>query len=95
MFALDHGLGEHDTPLPGDISELQPWMIDQEGQLGLMTRLCPVIAYSHTPAYAAIAGTAPGSHLPRWGHIKDAGVVPHYPTQVFKDLRLLGAMNLH
>ena len=46
-------------------------------------------------AYAAIAGTAPGSHLPRWEYIKDPGVVPHYPTRVFEDLRLLGAMNLH
>jgi len=60
-----------------------------------MTSLAPDIAYSQTPAYPAIAGTAPGSHLPRWGLIKDPGVVPHYPTQVFKDLRLLGAMNLH
>jgi hypothetical protein len=95
MFALEHGLCEHDTPVPGDLSELQSWMIDQEGQLGLMTRLAPVITYSHTPAYAAIAGTAPGSHLPRWEYIKDPGVVPHYPTRVFEDLRLLGAMNLH
>jgi crotonobetainyl-CoA:carnitine CoA-transferase CaiB-like acyl-CoA transferase len=95
MFALEHGLCEHDTPVPGDPSELQSWMIDQEGQLGLMTRLAPVITYSHTPAYAAIAGTAPGSHLPRWEYIRDPGVVPHHPTRVFEDLRLLGAMNLH
>jgi crotonobetainyl-CoA:carnitine CoA-transferase CaiB-like acyl-CoA transferase len=95
MFALEHGLGKHDSPTPADVSELGPWMIDQPGQLGLMTRLKPVIAYSHTPTYAAIAGTAPGSHLPRWGQIKDPGAVPHCSTRVFDDLRFLGAMNLH
>jgi crotonobetainyl-CoA:carnitine CoA-transferase CaiB-like acyl-CoA transferase len=95
MFALEHGLGEHDSPVPVDASELRPWMIDQEGQLGVMTRLKPVITYSRTPTYGAIAGTAPGSHLPKWGQIKDPGAVPHYPTRVFDDLRFLGAMNLH
>jgi crotonobetainyl-CoA:carnitine CoA-transferase CaiB-like acyl-CoA transferase len=95
MFALEHGLGRHDAPKAVDASEFRPWMIDQEGQLGLMTRLSPVIAYGRTPVYAAIAGTAPGSHLPKWGQIKDPGTVPHYPTRVFDDLRFLGAMNLH
>jgi crotonobetainyl-CoA:carnitine CoA-transferase CaiB-like acyl-CoA transferase len=94
-FALEHGLGEHEAPKPAEQSELRSWMIDQEGQLGLMTRLRPVIAYSHTPVYAAIAGTAPGSHLPRWGGVTDPGTVPHHPTRVFEDLRFLGAMSLH
>lgn len=95
MFALEHGLSEHDSPTAADASELRPWMIDQEGQLGIMTRLKPVIAYSNTPVYAAIAGTAPGSHLPKWGQIEDPGVVPHHETKVFDDLRFLGAMSLH
>lgn len=95
MFALEHGLSDHDAPTASDASEFQPWMIDQEGQLGLMTRLKPVIAYGGTPVYAAIAGTAPGSHLPKWGQIKDPGAVPHYPTRVFDELRFLGAMYLH
>jgi crotonobetainyl-CoA:carnitine CoA-transferase CaiB-like acyl-CoA transferase len=95
MFALEYGLCEHDSATPADASELRPWMIDQEGQLGVMTRLKPVIAYSHTPAYSAIAGTAPGSHLPKWGQTKDPGVVPHYPTKVFNELRFLGTMSLH
>src|SRR3984885_2760495 len=60
MFALEHGLGKHDSPVPVDASELRQWMIDQEGQLGVMTRLKPVITYSRTPTYGAIAGTAPG-----------------------------------
>ncbi len=95
MFALDHGHREHEPAIPADASKLRPWMIDQEGQLGLMTRLLPPITYSHTPAYGAIAGTAPGSHLPKWGLIKDPGVVTHYPTKVFDDLRRLGTMSLH
>jgi hypothetical protein len=64
MFVLEHGLGEHDSPVLADASELRPWMIDQKGQLGVMTRLKPIITYSQTPVYASIAGTAPGSHLP-------------------------------
>jgi crotonobetainyl-CoA:carnitine CoA-transferase CaiB-like acyl-CoA transferase len=95
MFALEHGLCEHDSATPANASELRPWMIDQDGQLGVMTRLKPVITYSNTPAYSAIAGTAPGSHLPKWGQTKDPGVVPHYPTKVFDDLRFLGTMSLH
>jgi crotonobetainyl-CoA:carnitine CoA-transferase CaiB-like acyl-CoA transferase len=95
MFAMEHGLGEHDSAMAADASELRPWMIDQKGQLGIMTRLKPAIAYSHTPVYAAIAGTAPGSHLPKWGQIEDPGVVPHHSTKVFDNLRFLGAMSLH
>jgi hypothetical protein len=95
MFAMEHGLGEHDSAMAADASELRLWMIDQKGQLGIMTRLKPAIAYSHTPVYAAIAGTAPGSHLPKWGQIEDPGVVPHHSTKVFDNLRFLGAMSLH
>jgi crotonobetainyl-CoA:carnitine CoA-transferase CaiB-like acyl-CoA transferase len=95
MFVLEHGLGKHDSPVLADTSELRPWMIDQKGQLGVMTRLKPIITYSQTPAYASIAGTAPGSHLPKWGQIDDPGEVPHYPTKVFDELRFLGIMNLH
>jgi hypothetical protein len=81
--------------VPADTAELRPWMIDQKGQLGVMTRLRPIITYGQTPVYASIAGTAPGSHLPKWGQIDDPGVVPHYPTKVFDELRFLGSMNLH
>jgi crotonobetainyl-CoA:carnitine CoA-transferase CaiB-like acyl-CoA transferase len=77
------------------LAELKPWLIDQQSDLGILTRLKPPVDYSLTPMYASIPASAPGSHLPLWRHSEDNDIeIPHYTTECFDQLQQLGDMSL-
>jgi len=95
MMIMDQDHQDLTAIKPSSLAELEPWLIDQESSLGVLTRLKPPIEYSQTPMYANIPASAPGSHLPQWNNYKEKDIIlPHYPTKCFEYLQQLGDMSL-
>ncbi|MBK2124568.1 CoA transferase [Fangia hongkongensis] len=94
MFVMEQGHVSYDEQKDSSLGEMRDWLVDQVGPLGTLTRLKPVIDYSHMPCYSSITGTAPGTHMAVWNGVADPGYPPHYPTKRFEHLKLIGDMTL-
>jgi hypothetical protein len=67
--------------------ELENYLVDQDSQIGLLTRVAPAVQLEKSPAYVDRPGSFPGSSTfdIGWGpDLLAPRAVPHRPTSIFR-----------